>query len=214
MIDGEGKNWRPAKELVRQAALQSAATLHEAMGRRGALPSSIRPIGPGIKVCGPALPVRSAPHDNLMLHQAIYVAHPGDVLVVEVQGAYEAGYWGEIMTEAALHRKLAGLVIDGCVRDAATIRELLFPVFTRGLCVLGTNKQGGGSINEPVTIGSVSVCPGDLVVGDEDGVVIVPRQEIADVLQAAQDRERKEQHVKSELKAGKTTLEIYGWGEP
>jgi 4-hydroxy-4-methyl-2-oxoglutarate aldolase len=187
------------------------ATLHEATGRKGALPHHIKPISPRMKIAGPAVTVSSPPMDNLMLHQAIYVAEPGSVLVVEVNRGYEGGYWGEIMTIAAQQRNIAGLVIDGCVRDADPIEHLGFPVFSRGLSVRGTDKQGGGHINWPIVVGDITVNPGDLVVGDRDGVVVVPAAEISSALEAAQKREAKEEQTKKNIIAGKSTLAIYGW---
>jgi 4-hydroxy-4-methyl-2-oxoglutarate aldolase len=198
-------------KLIRQAAAFSSATLHEAMGKRGALPYGIKPIFAEMKVCGPALTVGAATMDNLPLHRAIAVAQAGDVLVVEVGGGYEAGYFGEIMTVAAQSKKIAGLVIDGCVRDGELIRELGFSVFSRGLSIRGTDKNDRGRINQMIKIGDVTVNAGDLVVGDGDGVVVVPTGEVAEVLAAAQKREDKETQIKKYLVAGKTTLELYGW---
>jgi 4-hydroxy-4-methyl-2-oxoglutarate aldolase len=197
--------------VISRAIHFGTATLHEAMGRKGALPHRIKPIYPRMKVAGPAVTVSSPPMDNLMLHQALYVAGPGDVLVVEVNRGYEAGYWGEIMTIAAQQRKIAGLVIDGCVRDADLIQKHGFAVFARGLSIRGTDKQGGGHINAPLTIGDITIHPGDLVVGERDGVVIVPAAEIAATLEAAQKREAKEEQIKKELLAGRSTLDIYNW---
>lgn len=202
---------RPDRSVIQRASTFSSATLHEAMGKRGALSYGIKPLAPDMKLCGPAVTVGSPPIDNLMVHRAIYVAQAGDILVVWVGGGYEAGYWGEIMTCAAKQRGIAGLVIDGCVRDGALIQEMSFPVFSRGLSIRGTNKHGGGKINDPLTLGDVTIHPGDLIVGDGDGVVVVPRLEIPQVLEAAQKREEKEEEIKKELARGKTTLEIYGW---
>ena len=211
MADGEIVIARPDSSLVQRAAGFSTATLGEATGKRIDLPAAIKPISQRMRVCGPAITVRSPARDNLTLHQAIYVANPGDVLVVEVSGFYEAGYWGEIMTHAALHRKIAGLVIDGCVRDSDPLEEMGFPVFARGLCIRGTVKRGKGRVNRPITIGEISIVPGDLVVGDRDGVVVIPQSEILQVLAEAEKRNQKEDRVKEDLAAGKTTLEIYGW---
>lgn len=211
MADCEPAISRPDPELVQRAARFSAATLGEAAGKSVDLPAAIKPVSPNMRVCGPAITVSSTPVDNLMLHQAIYAALPGDVLVAAVAGQYEAGYWGEIMTHAALHRQVAGLVIDGCVRDAERIEQMGFPVFSRGLCVRGTAKRGGGFLNRPITIGEVRIMPGDLVVGDRDGVVVIPQLETKQVLEAAEKRTRKEDWVKSQIAAGKTTLEIYEW---
>lgn len=202
---------RPDAELVRRAARYSTATLAEAIGKSVDLPAAIKPISAKMRVCGPAITVDSPPADNLMLHQALYVAMPGDVLIAAVSGHYEAGYWGEIMTHAALHRQIAGLVMDGCVRDAEVIEQMGFPVFARGLCIRGTAKRGGGLLNRPITIGEVVIQPGDLVVGDRDGVVVIAQLEIKHVLAQAERRMQKEKWVKSQLAAGKTTLEIYEW---
>jgi len=202
---------RPESSSVQRARAFSSATLHEAMGRKGALPYGIKPIAPEMRLCGPAITVSSPPMDNLMIHRALYVAQPGDILVVEVGGAYEAGYWGEIMTCAAQQRGIAGLVIDGCVRDGALIHKMGFPVFSRGLSIRGTKKEGGGFVNSPVKIGDITIHPGELIVGDSDGVVVVQREEIDRALAEAQKREEKEEGIKKELAAGKTTLEIYGF---
>ena len=198
-------------ETLQRVSRYGSATLHEAMGKKGALPYGIKPIHPTMKICGPAATVSSPPIDNLMLHQALYVAQPGTVLVVDVNRGYEAGYWGEIMTVAAQQRKIAGLVIDGCVRDADLIEKLGFPVFSRGLSIRGTDKKGGGHINSPIVIGDVTVHPGDLVVGDRDGVVVIPPEEVHSTLDASQKREAKEDQIMKEIAAGKSTLEIYGW---
>lgn len=197
--------------IISRALHYGSATLHEAMGRKGALPYGIKPIAAGMKLCGPATTVTSPAIDNLMLHQALYAAEPGTILVVDVSGGYEGGYWGEIMTVAAQERKIAGLVIDGCVRDADLIEQLGFPVFARGLSIRGTDKRGGGTINQPIKIGDIAITAGDLIVGDRDGLVVVPAAEINSALEAAQKREDKEDQIKKELREGKRTLEIYGW---
>lgn len=196
--------------LLGELAKQSTATVHEAMGRRGALPSAIKPVAATMRVCGPAFTVDSPPMDNLLLHQAIYAAAPGDVLVVRVGDHYEAGYWGDIMSVAAQVRGLAGLVIDGGVRDSRELAEMNFATFSRGLCIKGTTKHGGGALNRPVAIGSVVVAPGDIVLGDADGVVVIPKAEAQAALEASVRRVAHEDEVKRRLRAGKSTLEIYG----
>lgn len=197
--------------IISRAIKYGTATLHEAMSRKGALPHRIKPISAAMKLAGPAVTVNSPPMDNLMLHQALYVAQPGSVLVVEVNRGYEGGYWGEIMTIAAQQRKIAGLVIDGCVRDADAIEKLRFPVFSRGLSIRGTDKQGGGHINWPIVVGDITVNPGDLIVGDRDGVVAIAAAEVVSTLNAAEKREVKEEQIKKDLVAGKSTLAIHGW---
>ncbi len=198
---------------VAAARALPAATLHEAGGRIGVLPSSIKPVAPAFRVCGPAVTVQSPGGDNLWLHRALYVAEPGDVLVVHVSGAHDFGYWGEIMSAAAQARQLGGLVIDGCVRDGAVLADFGLPVFARGLSIRGTGKDFGarGWINHPVLFDDLVVQPGDLVVGDTDGVVALPRARAAEVVQAAQAREAKEAGIVQRIRAGERTLEVYNF---
>lgn len=197
------------------AAAQGLPTssLHEVGGRIGVLSTAIKPVTPGLRVCGPALTVHSPGGDNLWLHRAIYVAQPGDVLVVHVSGVHDYGYWGEIMSTAAKVRGLGGLVIDGCVRDAAQLAEVGLPVFARGLSIRGTGKdpRAIGWTNAPVLFDDVTVQPGDLIVGDADGVVAIPRSVVATVVGASRQREAKEAEVMRRLRAGERTLEVYNF---
>ncbi|NQV57483.1 MAG: 4-hydroxy-4-methyl-2-oxoglutarate aldolase [Rhodospirillales bacterium] len=204
---------RPAAELISDAAKISTATMHEAGGKIGALPSGIKPASPEFEVCGPAYPVAGPAGDNLWLHRAIADAKPGDVLVAYMEDHYEAGYWGEIMSTGAKAQKLGGLVIDGCVRDGAILPKVGFPVFARGFCMRGTGKDfnGKGSLGTALSIGNILIEPGDLVRGDFDGVVIVPQARIAEVNQKSNERDAKEQGVMERLRGGETSMEIYGW---
>jgi 4-hydroxy-4-methyl-2-oxoglutarate aldolase len=201
-------------DLVAQAATLPTATLHEAAGKIGALPSAIKPVAPQFRFAGSALTVHSPGGDNLWLHRGLEVAKPGDVMVVFANGAHEHGYWGEIMTTMAKVRGLAGLVIDACVRDGVLLGEIGFPVFARGLCIQGTGKDFGaiGWVNHPVMIGNVVVHAGDLVVGDTDGVVAIPQARAVEVVLAAQKREADEAAILQRLETGETTMKIYGWG--
>ncbi len=203
----------PEAERVRAAGAFSTATLHEAAGQVGALPVAIKPLVSGMRVCGPAFTVESAPMDNLWLHRGIAAAPPGAILVVTVGGAYEAGYWGDVMTTAALARRLGGLVIDGCVRDRLEISESGFPVFARGLCIRGTTKDAtrAGRLGGPVVLQDTTVKANDVVIGDDDGLVVIGREHVTHVLSRAQQRLDREAEVVRELRAGRTTLEIYGW---
>jgi 4-hydroxy-4-methyl-2-oxoglutarate aldolase len=204
---------RPAADLVAAARELGAATLHEAGGRIGVMPSAIKPVAPEMRVCGPAVTVHSPGGDNLWLHRAIYAAEPGDVLVVHVSGEHDFGYWGEIMSCAAHARALGGLVIDGCVRDGDILAEFGLPVFARGLCIRGTGKDFGarGWINFPTLFGDLVVHAGDLVVGDTDGVVVVPNEQAARVVDAARQREAKEAAILQRLRGGERTLELYNF---
>ena len=188
------------------------ATLHEAYGKRGALPSAIMPVAAWMRLWGPALPVACPPGDNLRIHHAIYQAQPGDVLIVECGGAYEHGYWGEILNLAAQERGLAGLVIDACVRDGDALAALGLPVFARGRCIRGTGKDPGapGAINSPIRIGEVFIRPGDMLDGDGDGdgVVAIEREHLAEVVAAAQAREAVEAGQLAELRNGRSTVDL------
>ena len=203
----------PESDIYRAAALYSSATLLEANGGRGALLSDLRPIDPQRKLSGRALPVECAAGDNLWLHRALLKANAGDVLVCTVAGDYEHGYWGEILTCAAMVKGVVGLVIDGGVRDADRIEALGFPVFARRLCIRGTTKRpdARGSVGDHVTIGDSLVSLGDLILGDRDGLVAVRAAEIQGVLRAAADREVKEQMILRRLRGGESTMDVYGW---
>lgn len=202
-----------AGALVAEAAVFSSATLHEAAGQTGALPSAIKPLVDSMRVCGPALTVQGAPGDNLWLHRAIAQARSGEVLVVTVGGAHEFGYWGGIMTTASVAHGLGGLVIEGCVRDGDELATLGFPVFSCGRAIRGTAKvvDAAGHVGQPIVVGDITVASGDLVVGDADGVVVLARDSVQDVLAAARAREKKEASIAAALRHGRTTLEVYGW---
>jgi len=202
---------RPPQNLIKEIGSFEAATVHEAYGGKGALASDIKPIDSLSRLCGPAVTVACRPGDNLMLHKAIYVAEPGDVLVATVGGYTEAGPWGEIMTLAAQARDIAGLIIDGSVRDSRAIRDLQFPVFSKALSIKGTAKDSLGLINHPINLGGVSINPGDLILGDADGIVVVARQDLAEVLTQCRLRREKEEKIKEELQRGKSTLELFGF---
>ncbi|MDI7260379.1 MAG: 4-carboxy-4-hydroxy-2-oxoadipate aldolase/oxaloacetate decarboxylase [Thermodesulfobacteriota bacterium] len=200
-------------ELVNRYRELSSATVHEASGGKGALSSRIKPISPEMKVYGPVVTVKVRPCDNLMLHKAIYVAQKGDVIVADAGGYMEAGAWGEIMAVAAHQRGLEGLVFNGTVRDAQAMTELGFPVFACGLSIKGTEKVSLGWINQPLNLDNITIHPGDLVLGDRDGLVVVKREEAEEVLQKSLAREEKEKGIKERLRRGESTLDIYGFGD-
>jgi 4-hydroxy-4-methyl-2-oxoglutarate aldolase len=199
---------RPERDVVDEYRRLDAATVHEAAGRIGAVRSCIKPLERSMKVIGPALTVRCHPKDNLMLHKAIQIARPGDVIVAETDSFTEAGYWGGLMATSAMARGIAGLVIDGGVRDSGEIIEMGFPVFCRTTCVRGTSKQHLGLVNHPITLGEVVINPGDLVVADGDGVVVVPRERIGEVLQAGKKRVNNEIEKRAKLASGVPGVEL------
>jgi 4-hydroxy-4-methyl-2-oxoglutarate aldolase len=199
--------------LARAKALGSA-TLHEAAGRIGALPSGIKPLHPDWKLAGGAVTAHGPAADNLWIHRAIYAASPGDILVVFPSGGLEWGYWGDVMNTAAVQQKLGGLVIDGGVRDTANLVAMGFPVFSNGVCIRGTGKDHGAIafLNRPVRIGDVLVSSGDLVVGDRDGVVVLPSAQVDVVIERAEAREADEAGKVRRIRNGERTIDIYGWG--
>lgn len=199
---------RPTPEQVAAFATIGAATVHEALGRRGAVDSAIKPIWPGLRIVGAAFPLKTQPGDNLTLHAAMKLARPGDVLVVDAGDYTEQGSFGDVMATSAQSLGLAGLVTNGGVRDAAAIRDIGFPIFSRAISIKGTVKATLGPIAQPIVVGGVTVHPGDLIVGDDDGLVVVPLDEVEAVLTASHARLEKEERLRAELQSGKTTWDI------
>lgn len=188
------------------------ATLYEAAfavtGVDRDLSHRIRPVWTGARLHGRALPVRTAPRDNLPLHIAVERAAPGDVLVVDA-GGHASGYWGEILTVAAQARGIAGLVIDGGVRDTDRLAALGFPVFASAVAIGRTAKRHAGLVGEPIELDGRPVLPGDLVVADADGIVVIPAADEEAVLAAARARLAKETEVLERLAAGESTMDLY-----
>jgi len=199
---------RPPKKLIDQFREIGTATVHEAYGRKGAVSYEIKPIAKGVRLCGPAFTVKCHPGDNLMLHKALERAQPGDILVTSVGGYYEAGYWGGLMATSAVARGLGGLAIDGCIRDSTEIIKMGFSIFCRGFSIRGTTKTVLGLINHPILFGDVFVRPGDLVLGDDDGMVVVDRNECEAVLEKSIKRIEAEKKKSAQLKAGVSSMEL------
>lgn len=194
------------------AALEAGTpTLHEVMGQKYALEHAIKPIYAGACIVGRALTVNLAPADNLDLHRAIYEAQEGDVIVADANGYLESGIWGEVTSVASQVRGIAGFVVDGAVRDTREIARIGFPVFSRGVSIKGSGKNGGGSIGEPIVCGGVLVRTGDIVVADADGVVCIPPEVFEEALEKSRGRLDKESEVMAQLKQGKRTLDLLGF---
>lgn len=185
-----------------------SATVYEAQGAIGALDSGIKPLDPHSRLAAPAFTVDMRPGDNLMLHYALLKARPGEVLVVDAKAFVEAGPWGDVLTAMAQKIGIAGLVINGAVRDAQAIVDAGFPVWCRGLSIKGTAKNQPGRINVPITIGDVVIHAGDIVVADRDGIAIVPADRIDAVLAAALEREHKECRMREAIAKGATTADL------
>ncbi len=201
---------RPTHEQSTKLAQLGAATIYEAQGQFGSIDSALAAIDPSMRIVGPALTVDCGQADNLMLHAVLEHAQPGDVIVADAKGYLGAGAWGDVLTAAALHAGVAGLILDGAVRDASDIAELGFPVFARGLSIRGTTKTYRGTIGEPVQIGGVTVRTGDVVVGDRDGLVVIPAEQVQRSLALAEAREAKEQAFRRRIDSGATTVDLLG----
>jgi len=186
------------------------ATLYESAGQTGMVDPAIRPAWPGARVCGRTLTVACPPADNLMLHLAVASAPPGVVVVASVGSYLLAGAWGEILTAAAQARGVAGLAIDGAVRDIDAIRQAGFPVFSRGLAIGACTKERRGRIGVPIQFGGIQVNPGDMILGDTDGLVVVDRTRLDEVYETALKRRHRELDIISQLRQGRTTVELLG----
>ncbi|MPZ51130.1 MAG: 4-carboxy-4-hydroxy-2-oxoadipate aldolase/oxaloacetate decarboxylase [Acidimicrobiia bacterium] len=201
---------RTELEIVDRFPSLGVATIHEAQGRTGSIAPNIQAIQRGASVAGNAVTVLSHPGDNMMIHAAIEVCREGDILVVTNDGPSTHGMFGELLATSLRTRGVRGLVIDAGVRDVAELRTMGFPVWTRHVSPLGTEKETPGSVNVPVTIGGVTVRPGDLVCADDDGVVIVPRETVDDCLAASEERLEREKEKRTRLAAGELTLDMDG----
>lgn len=199
---------RPSAAEVAALAKFSPATIHEAQGRRGALSSRIKPVDYRMKLCGPAFTVRCAPRDNIMLQLAINYAQPGDIIVVSGGEYEEAGAFGDVLANACLAKGIGGLVTDSGVRDSLQLRELGFPVFSLSVCIKGTVKETLTSTNDPIVVGGELIHPGDIIVGDADGLVVVRREEALEVAKLSQAREDAEAGYIAAYKAGKSVVEV------
>jgi 4-hydroxy-4-methyl-2-oxoglutarate aldolase len=197
---------RVSKEIIEQFKSIPVATVYEASGKKGFIDSKIKPLGKGMKICGPAFTVQSAPGDNLMLHKALEKSQKGDVIVATVGHEYEYGYWGDLMATQALVKGLAGLAINGCVRDSEEMIKKGFTVFCRGTSIRGTVKKTLGLVNYPVDFGGTTVNPGDLILGDDDGMVVVKYEECEEVLKKSLDRVQKEEVKARALRDGVTSV--------
>jgi 4-hydroxy-4-methyl-2-oxoglutarate aldolase len=187
-----------------------AATVHEAQGQKGAIASAIKPINPGIRLAGPALTVDCRPDDNLAIHYALTIAQPGDVIVVDAKGFVEAGPWGDIMTLMAKKVGVAGLVIDGAIRDSDAVIEMGFPIFARGVSIKGTAKNQPGAVNGPIVCGGVRINAGDVVLGDRDGVVVIEADFVPEAIRLSRQREEKEVGFRRAIEGGTSLAELIG----
>ena len=201
---------RAQPELIETLGLQGVATIHEAQGRSGLMRPYMRPIYPSARMAASAVTVSCQPGDNLMIHAAIEVCRPGDALVVATTSESTDGMFGELLATSCRAHGIVGLVIDAGVRDVADLTEMDFPVWSKAVSAQGTVKASPGSVNVEIVCAGAPVRPGDVIVGDQDGVVVVKREMAAEVARLGAARMEKEEKSRELLKAGELGVDFYG----
>jgi 4-hydroxy-4-methyl-2-oxoglutarate aldolase len=201
---------RADSEIIGVLGTQGVATIHEAQGRSGLMRPYLRPIYPTANMAASAVTVLSHPGDNLMLHAAIEVCKPGDALVVSPMSESSDGMFGELLANSCRAHGIVGLVIDAGVRDVADLATMDFPVWSKAISAQGTVKASAGSVNVEVVCAGVLVRPGDVIVGDHDGVVVVKRERAAEIARLGAERIAKEEKSRERLRAGELGVDIYG----
>lgn len=201
---------RADAEVIGALGELSVATIHEAQGRTGLMRPYMRPIYPSARVAGSAVTVLCPAGDNLMVHAAVEICEPGDVLVVATTSESTHGMFGELLATSCRARGVTGLVIDAGVRDVADITAMKLPVWSKAISAEGTMKSGAGSVNVELVCAGALVCPGDVIVGDQDGVVIVKREAASEIARLGVARISREEKSRERMRAGELSLDFYG----
>jgi 4-hydroxy-4-methyl-2-oxoglutarate aldolase len=204
---------RADAELVKRLGALGTSTVHEAYGRSGLMKPYLRPVWAGGEAAGTAVTVLAHPGDNWMIHVAVEQCQPGDVLVVGCSADNSDGMFGDLLATSLMARGVKGLIIDAGVRDAKSLREMGFPVWSKAISAKGTVKASLGAVNVPVVCAGVNVIPGDAVIADDDGVVVVRPKDVADVVAKGEKRQADEEGKRNQLAAGQLGLDMYNMRE-
>lgn len=211
-MNGSGNVYTKIKRCDKKilAGLKKVPTTitSDVMGRGNMMHSSIKPLKSPVHVAGSAVTVECTEGNNLLVHQALYIAQPGDVLVIDGKGHTERSIWGGVQTFVAKQRRFAAVVVDGTVRDTGEIRKSGVPVFCKGATPAGPLKETSGNVNVPISCGGMKVNPGDIIIADDDGVVVVPLAQAKEVLKKSQERLKVEKKWMAGIKKGKSTLDV------
>jgi 4-hydroxy-4-methyl-2-oxoglutarate aldolase len=200
---------RPDEKLIEEYKKLDVSTVYEAQGKQGLMDYSLKPILDNTLICGPAVTAVCGAGDNLMIHAALEVCKPGDVLVITTEGGAVAGMIGELIVTALIKRGVQGVIIDSGIRDVAQIRELGFPVWTKAIHSQGTSKSRGGWVNAPTVCGGTNVEPGDLIMADDDGGVVIKKADLKSSLELSKKRVEKEAGTKEKIARGEMSIDFY-----